>query len=154
MFGVRVLEESPIYGFFLNRYGDGWIYLPLEGNHPLEEERAVLQLFHTILAETNPRDGGDILEIASEDPPRLQDTGFPEEAEVDLLFHAARRLADKGLLEAVPNPNPRPKNFERNYGNTYFKLPANVRQYVRVNAAEDAAGGNITGSSYTFSLLF
>jgi hypothetical protein len=39
-------------------------------------------------------------------------------------------------------------------GSVKFRLPAGVRQFVRVNAAEDAAGGTITGSSYTVQLLF
>ncbi len=123
---TTVQEGSSTYDFFLNRYGDGWIYVPLEGNHPLEEERAVLQLFQNMLAQKDPRSGGDILEIASENPPQLQDTGFPKVAEVYLLFHAALRLVNKGLLAAVPDPKPLPKTVSRNYGNTYFLLPTEL----------------------------
>lgn len=39
-------------------------------------------------------------------------------------------------------------------GTKRFRLPSNVRQYLKLNAAEDAAGGNITASSYTLKLLF
>lgn len=123
---TNVFEGSATYSFFIDRYGDGWIYVPLEGNHPLEEEQAVLQLFHNILAGEKPRSGADIMEIASEQPPQLQETGFPPVADVDLLFHAALRLVDKGFLEAVPDPKPIPKTVSRNYGNTYFRLPTKL----------------------------
>ena len=39
-------------------------------------------------------------------------------------------------------------------GAVKFRIPAGVRQFMRVQATEDAAGGVITASSYTFSLLF
>jgi len=123
---TKVQEGTSTYDFFLNRYGDGWIYVPLESNHPLEDERAVLSLFHNLLTTDNPRSGGDILEIASGNPPQLQDTGFPAVADAALLFHAALRLVDKRLLEAVPDPKPLPKNAFRNYGNTYFILPTEL----------------------------
>lgn len=124
---TRVFEGSATFRFFIDRYGDGWIYVPLEGNYPLEEEQAVLQLFNKILAGERPCSGGDIMEIASENPPQLQDTGFPPVADVDLLFHAALRLVDKGFLEAYRDPKHLQKTVSRNYGNTSFLLPANLQ---------------------------
>lgn len=119
---AEILKGSPGYDFLLNRYGEQWIYMPLEGNHPQDEEAAVLGLFEALLDLENPRSGGDVLEIASQNPPKLHDTGFSEDAEPDLVFHAARRLAQKGLLEAV---TARPA-ARSNYGNTYFFLPPDV----------------------------
>jgi hypothetical protein len=123
---TKVIEGSSSYEFLLNRYGDGWIYVPLEGNEPLEEERAVMQLYlRNLMAET-PRSGGDISDLATENPPKLENTGFPKEADPDLLFHAAIRLVKKGVLVSVTDPVPVPESAEPNYGNTYFVLAANL----------------------------
>src|SRR2546421_13073102 len=46
---AEVLEGTPSYEFLLNRYGDQWIYMPLEGNHPQDEEAAVLGLLEALL---------------------------------------------------------------------------------------------------------
>jgi hypothetical protein len=43
-----------------------------------------------------------ISDLATEDPPKLKDTGSPKEADLDLLFHAALRLVEKGML-VVPD---------------------------------------------------
>lgn len=39
-------------------------------------------------------------------------------------------------------------------GSKSFRLPKNARRYVRINQAEEAAGGDITGSKSTVSLIF
>src|SRR6266404_697737 len=123
---TKVIEGSRSYEFLLDRYGDGWIYVPLEGKHPLEEERAVLQLYQRNLMAETPRSGGDISDLATEDPPKLENTGFPKDADLDLLFHAALRLVKKGMLVPVADPLPLPENAEPNYGNTYFLLPTDL----------------------------
>lgn len=120
---ARIIDGSSIYKFLLDRYGDQWIYMPLEGNHPLDEEQAVLGLYQRLLTAKMPRGGGDISDLATEDPPTLVDTGFPEDSHLDLLFHAALRLVEKGMLLAVPDSLPVPDDEEPNYGNTYFLLP-------------------------------
>lgn len=120
---AEVVEGSPCYDFLLNRYGDQWIYMPLEGNHPQDEEDAVLRLFNALLDRENPISGGDAIEIAAQDPPMLQDTGFPEDANPDLVFHAARRLAEKGVLEAVTAASGKAQTA---YGDTYFFLRTEI----------------------------
>lgn len=124
---TKVIEGSPSYKFLLDRYGDQWIYMPLEGNHPLLEEQAVLDLYQRLLTAEIPRSGGDISDLATEDPPILKDTGFPEDSHLDLLFHAALRLVEKGMLIAVPDSLPVLDDEEPNYGNTYFLLPADLQ---------------------------
>lgn len=124
---TKIIEGSTSHRFLLDRYGDQWIYVPLEGNHPLEEEQAVLQLYEHLLAAEVPRSSGDISDLATEDPPTLKDTGFPKEADLDLLFHAALRLVEKGMLISVPDSLPVPDDEEPNYGNTYFLLPPELQ---------------------------
>jgi hypothetical protein len=50
--------------------------VPLEGNHPEEEERIVLSMFQSFLKEREPFCGGDILDLSSTYYPQLRDTGF------------------------------------------------------------------------------
>jgi hypothetical protein len=123
---VRIFEGTKGFHFLVDRYGDDWIYIPIEGNHPLEEEAAVLRLYGRKLNAKQPQGGGDILELASEHPPRLKDTGFPKDADPDLLFQAALRLVEKGILKSIPDRIPRQRNVERNYGNTYFFIPPDL----------------------------
>jgi hypothetical protein len=111
----------------LDRYGDQWIYIPLEGNHPIQEEQAVLDLYRRLLTAEVPHSGGDISDLATENPPALEDTGFPKDADLDLLFHAALRLVEKGKLISIPDQLPVPDDEEPNYGNTYFLLPADLQ---------------------------
>jgi hypothetical protein len=124
---TNVFQGSKSFEFLLNRYGSGWIYVAVESKHPLEEEAAVLRLFRDLLKAESPSNGGDILDLATQNPPRLRETGFPRDADVDLLFHAALRLTKKGVLESIPDPKPRHKNAEPNYGNTYFMLPTDFQ---------------------------
>ncbi len=67
------------------------------------------------------------LDLATQNPPRLRDTGFPRDADVDLLFHAAVRLVKRGILESIPDPKPRHKNAEPNYGKTLFLIPCDLQ---------------------------
>lgn len=122
-----VFDGTESYKFLLDRYGDGWIYVPLEGNHPLQEERAVLRLYYPGLKAENPYSGGDILDLATENPPRLRNTGFPKDADIDLLFHAALRLVRKGALRSIRDPTPASLHGERNYGDTYFFIPTDLQ---------------------------
>jgi hypothetical protein len=124
---TNIFPESSTFKFLLNRYGEGWIYVALEGNHPEEEEAAVLRLFRQLLNAKEPSNGGDILDLATQNPPRLRDTGFPKDADADLLFHAARRLVNLGVLESIPDPEPLPRDAEPNYGNTYFLIPTDFQ---------------------------
>jgi hypothetical protein len=39
-------------------------------------------------------------------------------------------------------------------GSKVFRLPPNVMRYIKLNQAEATGGGDITGSSSTFELLF
>jgi hypothetical protein len=93
--------------------------MPLEGNHPDEEEDAVLRIYRQRLSSDSPSSGGDIADLATENPPTLSDTGFPPDADIDLLFHAAVRLVNKGVLQSS-------NKSESNYGNTYFTLSPQV----------------------------
>jgi len=120
---VSIFEGTKGFHFLVDRYGNDWIYVPIEGNHPLEEEAAVLRLYRRKLNDKEPQGGGDILELATEHPPRLKDTGFPKGADPDLLFHAALRLVEKGILRSIPDRIPRQRDVVRNYGNTYFFIP-------------------------------
>lgn len=108
------------------RYGDGWIYVPVEGDRPEVEERVVLRMFRGFLGEEEPFCGGDILDLAATYNPRLGDTGFHKSASTNLLFHAALRLVDKGLLEDVADRRPLPDGATKSYGNRRFYLLADV----------------------------
>jgi hypothetical protein len=123
---TKVIEGSRSFDFLLQRYGDEWIYMPLEGNHPDEEESAVLRLYRQRLSSDSPSSGGDVVDLATENPPTLSDTGFPPDADVDLLFHAAKRLVSKGLLRSVSHAASLSDDIEPNYGNTYFFVPSDV----------------------------
>jgi len=116
---TKVIEGSRSFDFLLQRYGDQWIYMPLEGNHPDEEEDAVLRIYRQRLSSDSPTSSGDIADLATETPPTLSDTGFPSDADIDLLFHAAVRLVNKGVLQSSDR-------CESNYGNAYFTLPPHV----------------------------
>jgi hypothetical protein len=123
---TNIFEGTRGFKFLVDRYGEDWIYVPIEGNHPLDEEAAVLRLYERRLEDKAPQGGGEILDLATENPPRLKNTGFPENADLDLLFHAAQRLVGKGILKSIPDQISRHKNVGRNYGNTYFFIPPDL----------------------------
>jgi len=110
-----IVEGSKSFDFLLRRYGDGWIYVPLEGNHPDQEEEALLALFQSTGTLSNPFRNDDILDMIAKEFPKLEDTGFPKAATLNLVFHAALRLIEKGRLISLSEPS--------YYGNTRFSLP-------------------------------
>jgi hypothetical protein len=114
------------FKLLIERYGDSWVCVPLEGDHPEEEERVVLRMFRGFLKEEEPFCGGDLLDLAAEYRPRLRNTGFPSWANSNLLFHAALRLVEKGELETVMDRKPLPKGAVQSYGNRLFFVPPDV----------------------------
>lgn len=111
--GEACVPGTPEYEFLINRYGNQWIFVPLEGNHPEAEEAAVLRSFERF-REVERVAGGDSLAIHDRYPPQFEDTGFSDTAGAELFFHAALRLSQKGSLTAVPD--------NECYGNTAFYL--------------------------------
>lgn len=115
-------EDS--FNLLVERYGHGWICVALEGNHPEDEESALIGMFHGLLKEKEPFCGGDILDLAASYGPELRETGFPGWATTNLLFHAALRLVAKGQLEAVMDDGPLSDSSIGSYGNRRFFVPA------------------------------
>ena len=112
--GEAVVPGTPAYEFLRKRHGDQWMFMPLEGNHPEQEEADVLQSFISFRRTENVA-GGDALLIHDQYPPAFQDMGFSDNASADLFFHTALRLSQKGKLRAVPH--------SQYYGNMAFYLP-------------------------------
>lgn len=121
-----LLPGGDNFEFLVGRYGDGWVYVAVEGNDPAGEERAVLRLYRGLLRGQEPFCGGDILDLATRYAPRLKDTGFPRDANLNLLFHAALRLAKRGLLEAERDARPRADGDWGSYGGRRFFVPADA----------------------------
>src|SRR5437588_4931395 len=96
-----LLPAGQGFNLLVEIYGDQWIYVALEGNDAAQEERAVLRMYRRLLREREPSCGGDLLNLAAKYGPRLRRTGFPRQADTNLLFHAALRLVGRGELEAV-----------------------------------------------------
>src|SRR5437588_1659084 len=140
-----LFPDGENFELLVARYGDGWIYVPLEGKHPEEEERVVLRMFRGFLKAEEPFSGGDILDLSSTYYPRLKDTGFHKDANPNLLFHAALRLVEKGELEAEMDPNPLPEAATRSYGNRRFYMPADFEvslSGVLCDACSEEFGGS------------
>lgn len=114
-------EES--FNLLVERYGDGWICVPLEGNHPEEEEHLVLDLLRRQLGEEEPADGGDILSLVCEYGPELRDSGFPSWATTNLLYHAALRLVAREQLLVEMDTIPSKEDVGESYGRRQFFLP-------------------------------
>jgi len=119
-----LLPGEKNFKFLIERYGDGWIYVALEGNHPDEEEREVLRLFRGLLKEKEPDSGGNLMDLVTIYGSKLRNTGFPSDASLNLLFHAALRLVERGELEAVMDRSSLPKDGKKSYGNRRFFVPA------------------------------
>ena len=119
-----LLPGGENFKFLVGRYGDGWVYVAVEGNDTAREERAVLDLYRGLLKEEEPYCGGDILDLATSRPPRLASTGFPRDANLNLLFHAALRLARRRLLEAEMDEKPLREGDWGSYGGRRFFVPA------------------------------
>jgi hypothetical protein len=116
------------FDFLVNRYGDGWIYVAVEGCDPEAEEAAALRMYRRLLEGSDPVPGSDVKSLLGRyGRPRLGDTGFQQGTALNLMFHAALRLAEKGLLESVADEDspdaPRPSS----YGRRRFLIPADVR---------------------------
>lgn len=110
----KLVKGNERFELIAGRYGEDWIYLPLEGNHPLIEEDILIQIFKR---RTPTFGGGDILDVVTNDFPALEGTGFPKSATVNLMFHAALRLVNKNQLVAIDD--------KRCYGNTFFHISRN-----------------------------
>jgi hypothetical protein len=110
----------------VERYGDGWICVPLEGNHPEEEELTLLDLLRQQLGEEEPDCGGDILSLTTDYAPEIRDSGFPPWATTNLLYHAALRLAERGQLLVEMDTTLCSKNAGQSYGRRQFFLPPDV----------------------------
>jgi hypothetical protein len=120
---TNLLPGEKNFSFLVERYGDGWIYVAVEGNLPQEEEREVLRLFRCLLREEEPYWGGSILDLVTIYGSKLRNTGFPSDASLNLLFHAALRLVEQGELEAVMDRSPLPEDGVKSYGNRRFFVP-------------------------------
>jgi hypothetical protein len=111
------------FNLLVERYGDGWICVPLEGNHPEEEEQIVLDLLRSQLGEEELAGSGDILSLVCEYAPEVRDSGFPSWATTNLLYHAALRLVEYGQLLAEMDTIPRKEAVGESYGRRQFFLP-------------------------------
>lgn len=129
-------EES--FDFMVARYGDDWIYVAVEGKDPAGEEGAALRLFRRPLKEKDPRPGGDILSLYTRYSPRLKGTGLPAAADLNLLFHAALRLAGRGELVAEVEPA---EGEGESYGNRRFLVPTDAEVSLQDALCELCLGG-------------
>lgn len=124
---AEIVLGKPIFDFLINRYGDGWIYVAQEGKDPEAEERVALRMFRRLLGEEEPVSLIDVKGLYGRySRTRFGDTGFPRDADLNLLFHAALRLAAKGALECVADEGPLPTEEGASYGGRRFGLPPNV----------------------------
>lgn len=124
----EITPGDEVFDFLVNRYGDRWIYVALEGVNPAGEEARTLQLFRGLLEGPEPFPGGDVQELfGSYPPPLLYETGYPRSADLNLLFHAAVRLSEKGLLMSVGDREPLPMGGKQSYGRQRFFVPADVQ---------------------------
>lgn len=121
-----LLPGGRSFDLLVGRYGDGWVYVPFRGKNPEGEEREALRLLRRPLRQKEPCCGGDLLDLATRYVPELRGTGFPQEADLNLLFHAALRLAGRGELETVTDPEALMKGASKSYGNRRFYVPADV----------------------------
>jgi hypothetical protein len=123
----EIAQGGDTFDFLVNRYGDGWIYVAVEGDNPDADEKAVLSMFRRLLKEKEPSSGNDVKEVLLKyGPPRLHDKGFKRESVLNILFHAALRLSEKGLLVKVEDQNPLPAGTKASYGRRRFFVPADV----------------------------
>jgi hypothetical protein len=124
---AEIVPGKPIFDFLVNRYGDGWIYIAQEGKYPEAEERVALRMFRRLLGEPAPVSLIDAKGLYGRySRTRFGDTGFPRDADLNLLFHAALRLAEKGVLEYVEDERPLTATETASYGGRRFGLPPDV----------------------------
>lgn len=123
-----VIPGSEVLDFLNNRYGDAWAYIALEGEDPEAEEKTTLRLFHRLLEGPKPAATADVRELFRRfGRPRLGRTGFPDEADLNLIFHAALRLVGKGALESIEDAGPLRRGRHSSYGRRRFILPPDTR---------------------------
>jgi hypothetical protein len=120
---AELLPGRASFDFLISRHGDGWVYVAVEGANPDEEERVALWLCRRRLKEEKPAPGGDIMDLFYRYRPRLTATGFPADAGLNLVFHAALRLVAKGSLVEERDP---PGGEVMSYGNRLFFAPPGV----------------------------
>jgi len=124
---AEIVPGKPIFDFLINRYGDGWIYVAQEGKDSGAEERVVLRMFRRLLKEPEPVSLIDVKGLYGRyNRTRFGDTGFPRDVDLNLLYHAALRLAGKGALECVEDEDPLPAAEAACYGRRRFGLPPDV----------------------------
>lgn len=124
---AEIVPGKPIFDFLINRYGDGWIYVALEGKAPEAEEKVALRMYRRLLGEPDAISLIDVKGLYQRySQTRFGDTGFPRDADLNLLFHAALRLAGKGMLERVEDEEPLPASETVSYGRRRFGLPPDV----------------------------
>lgn len=124
---AEVLPGSDVFELLTDRYGDGWAYVALEGDSPEVEEKITLRLFRRLLEGEEPVAPSDVRELFIRFGfPRLGVTGFPRSAHLNLVFHAALRLAGKGALESVEDTGPPREGQPASYGGRRFIVPADV----------------------------
>ncbi len=123
----EIAAGGEIFDFLINRYGDEWIYVAIEGDNPEAEERVTLQMFRRLLKEPEPISGSDAKGLLEKyGRPRFGETGFAREGSLNLLFHAALRLSKRGLLAEVRDPEPLPAGQIASYGLRSFSLIADL----------------------------
>jgi hypothetical protein len=127
---AEIVPGKIIFDFLINRHGDEWIYVAQEGKDPEAEEKQALRLFHRLLEEPEPVALIDVRYLHRRySRVRFDDrrfTGFPHDARLNLLFHAALRLARKGMLEAVEDVEPLPAGEMASYGRRRFGILPDV----------------------------
>jgi hypothetical protein len=117
------LSSSVGLNLLIDRYGAGWIYIPAAGFNPKEEEDVVLDLFRQPLRNKVPSSWVDIRDLVTRYKPQLGNTGFPPDATLNLLFHAALRLTEQEKLESLIDKFPPPEGESSNYGRRRFIIP-------------------------------
>lgn len=119
-----------VFNLLIERYGDDWIYIPLEGLNPKEEEDIALSLFRQPLREKVPSSWVDVSDMVTRYKPQLRNTGFPPDADLNLLFHAALRLTQQEKLESLMDKVPPPEGEAKSYGSRRFILPPDAEIYL------------------------
>lgn len=142
----ELVPGNKAFELLVERYGDAWAYVALEGENPEHEEKVTLRLFHRLLEEPNPAATADVRELFRRfGRPRLGRTGFPDESDVNLVFHAALRLVERGALESVEDPAPPRAGRAASYGRRRFILPPDLKVLlVGVLCEECRSGRNLT----------